>query len=141
MITKFRAWIKEAKEVRPVYAIVFVSKKVWVEEPNDNNTVGSLGFDDVILMQSTGLKDKNGREIFEGDLITSTGVFNSVVRQGKWEYEEDFGAKSKSIGFYIDSSYEDNPWCEPFRYTDIHSNYEVVGNIYENPDKVGYGDE
>ena len=69
MIPKFRAWVKEDKEMWPVHAIVFDNKTVWVEEPDDENPSGCLCFDDVILMQSTGLKDKNGKEIFEGDIV------------------------------------------------------------------------
>lgn len=44
----------------------------------------------------------------------------------------------ESIRYY---SSDIDLWYEPFRYTDIHSNYEVIGNIYENEDEVGYGDE
>lgn len=140
MIPNFRAWVKEDKEMRPVYAIIYDDKTFCVEESDDENPSCLLDFDDVILMQSTGLKDKNGKEIFEGDLITETGVFNSTVKYGSWVYEEDFGAKAKSVGFYLDKSYEDNPWYENFNYDYISKNCEVVGNIYENKDKVGYGE-
>ena len=141
-IPRFRAWHKKWEEMGNV-------KRIRFDDDGNISTVLFKGklfgvnakIDEVILMQSTGIKDKNGKEIFEGDLITRIGVFNSVVKYGKWQYEEDFGVKSKSIGFYIDNSYEDGSWYEPFRYTDVNSNYEVVGNIYENGDKVGYGDE
>lgn len=141
VVPKFRAWIKsEGCFADYVETIRYYSSEIdlcWGGICESD----TFNLDDVELMLYTGIKDKNGKEIFEGDLITRVGVFNSVVRYGKWQYEEDFGAKSKSIGFYIDNSYEDDSWYEPFSYTYVNSNYEVVGNIYENEDKVGYGDE
>lgn len=141
-IPRFRAWHKTWEEMGNVKRIRFddegnVSTVLFKGKPFGVNAK----IDEVILMQSTGIKDKNGKEIFEGDLITDTGVFNSIVKYGKWVYEEDFGAKSKSVGFYLDKSYEDSPWYENLNYDYISSKYEVVGNIYENEDKVGYGDE
>ena len=139
MIPKYRAWDIEFEKMVQVNTL-FLDKQT-LKVTYENGDVAKDDMNYYVLMQSTGLKDKNGKEIFEGDLITKAGVFNGVVKYGKWEYEEDFGAKSESLGFYIDNSYKDNPWYEPFRYTDINSNYEVVGNIYENEDKVGYEDE
>lgn len=139
MIQKFRAWDIEFGEMVQVNTLFLDEQTIKVTYKNGGVTKDDINY--YVLMQSTGIKDKNGKEIFEGDLITRTGVFNSVVKYGKWQYEEDFGAKSKSIGFYIDNSYEDDSWYESFDYTGVHSNYEVVGNIYENEDKVGYGDE
>lgn len=140
-VPKFRAWIKsEGCFADYIETIRYYSSEIdlcWGGICESD----TFNLDDVELMLYTGVTDKNGKEIFEGDLITRIGVFNSVVKYGKWQYEEDFGAKSKSIGFYIDNSYEDGSWYEPFRYTDVNSNYEVVGNIYENGDKVGYGNE
>ncbi len=101
---------------------------------------GTFGFDEVEFLRSTGVKDKNGKEIFEYDLITETGVFNSIVKYGSWVYEEDFGAKAKSVGFYLDKSYKEHTWYENFNYDYISKNCEVVGNIYENKNMIGYGD-
>jgi hypothetical protein len=141
VVPKVRAWIKsEGCFSDYVETIRYYSSEIdlcWGGICESD----TFNLDDVELMLYTGVTDKNGKEIYEGDLITKTGVFNSVVCYGKWKYEEDFGAKSESLGFYIDNSYEDDLWCEPFRYTEVNSNYEVVGNIYENGDKVGYGDE
>ena len=81
--------------------------------------------DEIELMQSTGLKDKNGKEIFEGDVVTN-GWKRQVVTFGTQEVEEDFGSIRIYRGFnlYLGGGYPNA----------IMSEFEVVGNIYENPD-------
>lgn len=138
MIPKYRAWDIEFEKMVQVNTLFLDEQTLKVAYEN-----GGVPKDDInyyVLMQSTGLKDKNGKEIFEGDLITETGVFNSTVKYGSWIYEEDFGAKAKSVGFYLDKSYEDHTWYENFNYDYISKNCEVVGNIYENKNMIGYGD-
>lgn len=139
MIPKFKVYIKEYNCFADyIEAVGYDTSKIdlcWGIEES-----GTFGFDEVEFLRSTGVKDKNGKEIFEGDLITETGVFNSTVKYGKWDYEEDFGAVSESIGFYIDNSYDGTIWYEPFRYNDVQRHFEVVGNIYENKNMIGYGD-
>lgn len=138
MIQKYRAWDIEFEKMVQVNTLFLDEQTLKVTYEN-----GGVAKDDInyyVLMQSTGLKDKNGKEIFEGDLITETGVFNSTVKYGSWIYEEDFGAKAKSVGFYLDKSYEDHTWYENFNYDYISKNCEVVGNIYENENMIGYGD-
>lgn len=140
MIPKFKVWIKEYNCFADcIEAVGYDTSEIdlcWGIEES-----GTFGFDEVEFLRSTGVKDKNSKEIFEGDLITKTGVFNSTVKYGKWDYEEDFGAVSESIGFYIDNSYDDTIWYEPFRYNDVQSHFEVVGNIYEHKNMIGYGDK
>lgn len=138
MIPKYRAWDIEFEKMVQVNTLFLDEQTLKVTYEN-----GGVAKDDInyyVLMQSTGLKDKNEKEIFEGDLITETGVFNSTVKYGSWIYEEDFGAKAKSVGFYLDKSYEDHTWYENFNYDYISKNCEVVGNIYENKNMIGYGD-
>ena len=138
MIPKYRAWDIEFEKMVQVNTLFLDEQTLKVTYEN-----GGVAKDDInyyVLMQSTGLKDKNGKEIFEGDLITETGVFNSTVKYGSWIYEEDFGAKAKSVGFYLDKSYEDHTWYENFNYDYISKNCEVVGNIYENKNMIVYGD-
>ena len=78
-------------------------------------------FDDVILMQSTGLKDKNGHEIFEGDIFGTKkdGLLNGFV-----EYREDLGMWTNSLIRY--NNFE--------RLCNVASNREIIGNIYQNPE-------
>ena len=75
-------------------------------------------------MQSTGLKDKNGKEIFEGDVVSRNSGMPSVVDFGKWIYEEVFGYKIKNIGFYLNSSYDDDEFFQAMDYEDIRKNLE-----------------
>lgn len=82
-------------------------------------------FDDIILMQSTGLKDKNGKENFEGD-VAYNGFRKIIVNYGKQAIEEEFGAIREYVGFNFTLA------CG---YPEaIPMNYEIIGNIYENPE-------
>ena len=83
-----------------------------------------MSFDDVELMQYTGVKDKNGKEIYEGDII-------------KYKFPYDRRIKHISPVFYMESqaSYGvlDIYKNEIPLYTISTNNYfEVIGNIYEN---------
>lgn len=134
MIPKFRAWMKSLKWMCEVTVIDYDLRSLDICRIGDveRYTEMSVDKDEVVLMQSTGLKDKNGVEIFEGDVVARNDRFPSVVKFGRWVYEEDFGAKARNVGFYIDSSYTDEEWLQSIDYEDISKNYEVIGNIYEN---------
>lgn len=121
MIPKFRAWIKkekcfadQVKSIRlPLYEIDLCWSGAWESDCFD--------LDDVILMQSTGLFDKNDKEIFESDIVKMTKdvysepTYYEVVRHRGGAYR----LESKQHG------------CELWlRHTDC----EIIGNIYENPE-------
>ena len=131
MKLKFRAWDKLNNEM---YVVEQINLNRGEFESIGYGITFLRGADEVILMQSTGLKDKNGKEIFEGDVVSRNSGMPSVVEFGKWIYEEDFGYKIKNIGFYLNSSYDDDEFFQAMDYEDIRKNYEVIGNIYENPE-------
>lgn len=129
MITRFRAWNKATKEMYgadDIIAINFEEKEICVQTIYfeqglpDSRDLDYYDFDDIVLMQSTGLRDKNDREIFEGDVI-KVNYWLEVVSFS----EEKVMFVSKAIGFPEASLYD-------LFNSDIFT-VEIIGNIYENP--------
>lgn len=123
MIPKFRAWDKHVKKIRKVTEIHFDDSLIYLKANNGKGYYCS--FSDIVLMQSTGLKDKNGVEIFEGDIVLENGM-QRTVSFGEQEYEEDFGNLAYYVGFNVYTKWG---------YSSIDPvEYEILGNIYENPE-------
>jgi uncharacterized phage protein (TIGR01671 family) len=101
-------------------------------------SVDNLGFDMVgddkcVLMQSTGLKDKNGILIYEGDIVTEHLL--RATKLGEINYEIVWW--SDYHGFAITSLSDDGSekYIHEMRSKDgISKNLEIIGNIYENPE-------
>ena len=102
---------------------------IWIVD-EDSVTGDWIVNNDIHLMQSTGLKDKNGKEIFEGDIIT-TNSYGCIVCFGEYTYFEDEDTQTTAIGFYLSFLNVTPATYAPFEkiYWD---NCEVIGNIHEN---------
>lgn len=136
MLSKFRVWMKSLKWMCDVTNISFDSKFVDICQQGDieRYTEMSVEFDEVELMQSTGLKDKDGQEIFEGDIVKRDGVKRpEIVRFGEWTDVDSLGYKEQYIGFYFESEHEGQEWLHSVQPQFNHL-YKVIGNIYENPE-------
>ena len=112
MIPKFRAWDKETKTMNGM-AEIYRNRNQEIElHPRDEN---------IILMQSTGLHDKNGKEIFEGDIVLVLDSPYTVF------YDNERGSYRLKP--------HDDRWNVDYMSNFSHGgNFEVVGNIYENPE-------
>lgn len=119
MIPKFRAWDKVFKEMVQVNALVLDEQVVKVTYKNGN--VAKEDMKEYELMQSTGLKDKNGKEIFEGDIVDYKGR-KAVI---KWH-----GSYASFIYRFVDELKERVSEWDPLFLAYYH--FEVIGNIYEN---------
>ena len=133
MIPKFRAWDRTRNEMN--YKVLvgncdtddenWTCPIMWIEERQD-----WLHFDDYdSIMQSTGLKDKNGKEIFEGDILTdghTTGDIRNHPTLGFYIVDE-----SSKEGYLSDTvGIEDFEEAKEF----MRNSIEVIGNVYENPE-------
>ena len=126
---KFRAWEKNTNQMMKVYNVIHCEGGLRVEGTGVHIGNGWVtqenGYKhncDAILMQYTGLKDKNGVEIYEGDVVK----FNFTGREEgtsevKWEYGE-----WNVTDFSEDVRISDNLYGAAY--------IEVMGNIHQNPE-------
>lgn len=120
MIPRYRAWDKIHKtmyEVDDIMSIDFGESKISVKTLFFEQT-NRYDFDDIVLMQSTGLTDKHGKEIFEGDIIDSYDVGLS----GIIEFRPDLCAFVSTLIEY--HNFE--------RLCDVANSAKIIGNIWEN---------
>lgn len=130
---KFRAWYvprKEMVEPDKLESINFEVKTLGVYLPIENKGYNKLRLSDFILMQWTGLVDRNGKEIYEGDIAKHL------------EPESEDGPAFEEIGVvewgdsagYLHTCKNDDGetrWLLSTRYM------EVIGNVHDNPELIG----
>ena len=133
MIPKFRAWCVNTKEMKKVVIIDMTSDVITCEiEVNSEYTYGPLfitGEDpDVFLMQSTGLTDKNGAEIYEGDIVKAVAFLKWI---GIVKYDTERAA------FMLDGINDTHTRDNYVYMNQFDDDFEILGNIYENPELMG----
>jgi len=114
---KFRAWDNLRKKML-CKGVKFMIYEDGSWSGVDAISGGVLVEEDDILMQYTGLKDKNGKEIYEGDIVKFSGRGKWIV---EWESGENDGYSWEGYSTPIKSDYK---------------TFEIIGNIYENPELI-----
>ena len=139
MIPKFRAWDTYEKEMLENVTPLFDDSNSMIAIITDFQIKGSPGTSEIeigsydttfnwdefpyVIMQSTGLKDKNGVEIFEGDLVEHDDNIN-----GTWETFE-----ACEIVYDVDYA----QFCfknDASNFLSYYRNLCIIGNIHENPE-------
>lgn len=123
MIPKFRAWDSVKKEMfTDTFAITESGQVVVVEQEFVTSTPDYIFVDHLIIMQSTGLVDKEGTEVFEGDILRHQiqTEYTFIVK-----YDKD---KGRWYGDGLSRTYRIDIT------TDFLKFYKVIGNAYENPE-------
>ena len=140
---KYRAWDKVSEQIRRVSMMDFPEWSVSTIELDMNdeihdyydterNSFKNEETDRFILMQYTGLKDKNGVEIYEGDIIKEVfGRDNELyfayeIKFGEYNNGESYEDAVRGCGFYAQR--------KETQLNDLSdvSDFEVIGNIYEH---------
>lgn len=114
---KYRAWDKVDKRMAEVLLIDWLNKLVDLDEG-----VIERDFEQIDLLQYTGLKDKNCVEIYEGDVLRDSESI-VIVKFVSGEFSVDYrtmGGKWRNYGSLFD-------------YLEDYEG-EIIGNIYENPE-------
>lgn len=113
---KFRAWFEKFKEMYIVKGIDFQREMAYFDKYNYRSIY------DIELMQYTGLKDKNNKEIYEGDIVT---LHNSKYKVIFLNEEARFVLRDDEFEYEIPFTNNNN------------KRMEIIGNIYENPELLG----
>lgn len=128
MIPRYRAWDKHNQKMFTNDELIIWDSNVYANDSKKLtcNYLKGWTIDEEHLMQSTGLKDKNGKEIFEGDVLaieTYEGVTNLKVFWDEKHALFMFESKKYNEKDLLAELVEDNTY--PF---------EIIGNVYENPE-------
>lgn len=134
MNLKFKAWDKKTMQFAQVDMIDFCHELVWLNGLLIDQTVvnTSRKFDEVVLMRFTGMQDKEGQDIFEGDIVRYAGR-DLIVCFGYYDYYDDIEeCNVVGYGFYIKFVKTENV-CDfsELMYTHTEVITLVVGNVHQ----------
>lgn len=136
---KFRAWDKKKKEMLDSSIIICLNGTLFCATPtkcilNYNLTP----IKDFILMQYTGLKDRKGKEVFEGDICKDPEFSDIVQVKFGCDYGKEYGNDYVDAGFGLQGIHPYSngrvKWSKDRLNTRYAENLEIIGNIYENPE-------
>lgn len=140
---KFRAWDKFSEELVEIKTLDFERSEGATCAVDYSDINGDL-YSEWVLEQYTGLKDKNGTYIYEGDILKNGNDEYGVIKFGEYEQDGSNGEYNPEncLGFYIEfpsrfntpsccQIWQDSPACAN---DNVSSSFKVIGNIHEKPE-------
>ena len=126
---KIKAWLKKEKKMVAIIGIDFNYEYIRYTEDSNlfNENYKTAEFKDIELLQFTGLKDNGGQELYEADVIKFNDGIDDIY--GLISYDDEDGAYRVSYENITE------------HLSEREGDFEIVGNIFENPDlheQLGY---
>ena len=126
---KMKAWLKKEKKMVAIIGIDFNYEYIRYTEDGNlfNENYKTAEFKDIELLQFTGLKDNGGQELYEADVIKFNDGIDDIY--GLISYDDEDGAYRVSYENITE------------HLSDLEGDFEIVGNIFENPnlhEQLGY---
>lgn len=128
---KYRAFDKERSQICDVLNIDFESEICRLSYSTDHNKFTFCkSFDEIVLMQYTGLLDKNNVQIYDGDILKCSLDNEDEKFVGEIIYDVEMS--SYMVKFHGDGVFYEDNFLSLSDYNP--SGLEVIGNAYENPE-------
>ncbi|WP_336163889.1 YopX family protein [Fusobacterium polymorphum] len=126
---KMKAWLKKEKKMVAIIGIDFNYEYIRYTEDGNlfNENYKTVAFKDIELLQFSGAKDKAGQELYEADVIKFNDGIDDIY--GLISYDDE------------DATYRVSYENITEHLSDLEEDFEIVGNIFENPDlheQLGY---
>ena len=126
---KIKAWLKKEKKMVAIIGIDFNYEYIRYTEDDNlfNENYKTVAFKDIELLQFSGAKDKAGQELYEADVIKFNDGIDDIY--GLISYDDEDGSYRVSYENITE------------HLSDLEGDFEIVGNIFENPklhEQLGY---
>ena len=126
---KMKAWLKKEKKMVAIIGIDFSYEYIRYTEDDNlfNSDYKTAEFKDIELLQFSGVKDKAGQELYEADVIKFNDGIDDIY--GLISYDDEDGTYRVSYENITE------------HLSDREGDFEIVGNIFENPylhEQLGY---
>ena len=132
---KFKLWDKTQKRI--ILPLSFsINATGEIKILNDFGSTKWFDYEnDYVLIQCTGLRDKNGKLIYEGDIVKFNYDTDEIIAVVSWDDNDG------QIGYYLNTTdYLKDKYVTDYDF--YKNDYEILGNIYENPELLKeYEDE